>query len=111
MLKATIETEVKNFIEKLQSTGCDGKKKVVCNDSLPTREVKTKVGPIEVEIPLVRSRNQEPLSCTSSLLPKHRRKHGNCHLSILRNSNFRKSKVFRLLVAIQYFNKKLFTML
>ena len=52
----------------------DGKVSVIRNGYLPQREILTGIGPVSVRIPKVRSRDGEPLTFRSALVPPYVRK-------------------------------------
>lgn len=51
-----------------------GRRVVVRNGYLPEREIPTRLGPLSVKVPKVRSRGEEPVVFRSSLVPPHVRK-------------------------------------
>ena len=78
MLQSAIEAEVQEFLEQhRERTDEKGRRLVVRNGQLPTREILTGAGPLEVGQPRVRdnSPNQEQRVCFSSkILPPYLRR-------------------------------------
>ncbi len=57
MLATALELEVESFIGSHQELlGVDGRRRVVRNGHLPTRQVQTGIGALEVAVPRVRDR-------------------------------------------------------
>ena len=52
----------------------DGRAAVVRNGHLPEREIQTGIGPVTVQIPKVRSKDGEPVTFRSALVPPYVRK-------------------------------------
>lgn len=78
MLRAAIESEVQDFL-MAHSGRVDenGRRQVVRNGYLPSREVQTGAGPLEVSQPRVRDNSPEKserVSFSSSILPKYLRR-------------------------------------
>ena len=78
MLQSAIEAEVQEFLEQhRERTDEKGRRLVVRNGQLPTREILTGAGPLEIGQPRVRdnSPNQEQRVCFSSkILPPYLRR-------------------------------------
>lgn len=78
MLQAALESEVQNFLEQHASRVDDqGRRLVVRNGHLPTREIVTGAGPLEIAQPRVRDKSPEVaerVRFSSSILPPYLRK-------------------------------------
>ncbi len=70
LIAAALEAEVQSVMKKLRDDGAD----VVRNGYLPERSVTTAVGDVVVEVPRIRSRDGEPVSFASSMIPKYLRR-------------------------------------
>ena len=75
MLLAAFEKEVQDFLSECEHRRLEnGRAAVVRNGYLPRREIQTGVGPISVRIPKTRSRDGEPGTFQSVLVPPYVRK-------------------------------------
>ena len=70
LLAVALEAEVHSVIKELRADGRD----VVRNGYLPERTITTAVGDVAVEVPRIRSRDGEPVSFASSMIPKYLRR-------------------------------------
>jgi transposase-like protein len=63
MLATALEVEVESFIASHRELrGDDGRRRVVRNGHLPTRQVQTGIGAIEVAVPRARDRGGEGMT-------------------------------------------------
>lgn len=70
LLAQAVELEVSQFLEQFQHRRLDnGRAAVVRNGHQPEREIQTGIGPVSVKIPKVRSRDGEPVTFRSALVP------------------------------------------
>ena len=79
MLATALEVEVETFVDSHQElVGDDGRRRVVRNGHLPTRQVQTGIGAIEVEVPRVRDRSSDketsPVKFSSRIVPPYLRR-------------------------------------
>lgn len=75
MLQIAIEAEVQEFMLQYQDRLLDdGRAAVVRNGHQPERELQTGIGPVTVKVPKVRSRDGEPVTFRSALVPPYVRK-------------------------------------
>ncbi len=79
ILKEAVEAEIESFIDKFRSlTMEDGKRRVVRNGYLPSRNITTGVGAVEVKVPRARDKlgknTDQPIQFQSSLIPSYLRK-------------------------------------
>ena len=75
MLQVAIEAEVQDFMLQFQARLLDdGRAAVVRNGHQPERDLQTGVGPVTVKVPKVRSRDGEPVTFRSALVPPYVRK-------------------------------------
>lgn len=78
MLQAALESEVQMFlVEHATKVDGQGRRLVVRNGSLPSRQILTGAGPLEIEQPRVRDNTPEPgekVRFRSSILPAYLRK-------------------------------------
>jgi len=75
LIQQAVETELAEFMQ--QYTGRkldDGRAAVVRNGYHPEREIQTGIGPVTVEIPKVRSKDGEPVTFRSVMVPPYVRK-------------------------------------
>ncbi len=70
LIAAALEAEVHSVLQQLRAEGID----VVRNGYLPERTITTAVGDVAVEVPRIRSRDGEPVSFASSMIPKYLRR-------------------------------------
>jgi putative transposase len=70
LIAAALEAEVQLVMNQLRADGAD----VVRNGYLPERTITTAVGDVSVEVPRIRSRDGEPVSFASSMIPKYLRR-------------------------------------
>jgi putative transposase len=70
LIAAALEAEVRGVMQQLRVDGHD----VVRNGYLPERVITTAVGDVAVEVPRIRSRDGEPVSFASSMIPKYLRR-------------------------------------
>ena len=70
LLAQAVEAEVSQFLEQFQHKRLDnGRAAVVRNGHQPEREIQSGIGPVSVKIPKVRSRDGEPVTFRSALVP------------------------------------------
>ncbi len=79
ILKEAVEAEIESFIDKFRSlTMEDGKRRVVRNGYLPSRNITTGIGAVEVQVPRARDKMgknaDQPIQFQSSLIPSYLRK-------------------------------------
>lgn len=78
LLQAAVESEVGALLMAFNhEQTADGKQRVVRNGHLPSRQIQTGVGPVDIAMPRVRDRapdNKEPVRFNSSLIPKYMRR-------------------------------------
>lgn len=78
MLQAALESEVQLFLDQhLAKVDDQGRRLVVRNGSLPSRQILTGAGPLEIEQPRVRDKSSEAaarVQFSSSILPPYLRK-------------------------------------
>lgn len=75
MLQVAIEVEVQEFMLQFQDRLLDdGRAAVVRNGHQPERDLQTGIGPVTVKVPKVRSRDGEPVTFRSALVPPYVRK-------------------------------------
>lgn len=79
MLAAALETEVEDFLAAHRGqAGPDGRQRLVRNGSLPSREIQTGIGGIEVTVPRVRDRGgdagQPKIRFSSKIVPPYLRR-------------------------------------
>ena len=75
MLQVAIEVEVQEFMLQFQDRLlADGRAAVVRNGHQPERDLQTGIGPVTVKVPKVRSRDGEPVTFRSALVPPYVRK-------------------------------------
>ncbi len=74
LIHNAVEAELREFMSQHQGVTEDGKVSVIRNGYLPQREILTGIGPVSVRIPKVRSRDGEPLTFRSALVPPYVRK-------------------------------------
>jgi putative transposase len=79
ILKEAVEAEIESFINNFRSlTMEDGKRRVVRNGYLPSRNITTGVGAVEVKVPRARDKMgknaDQPIQFQSSLIPSYLRK-------------------------------------
>lgn len=75
LLQQAIEAELSTFMEQFQDRRLDnGRAAVVRNGHLPERDLQTGIGPVCVKVPKVRSRDGEPVTFRSALVPPFVRK-------------------------------------
>ena len=75
MLQAAIESEVQEFMHQFQQRLLDdGRAAVVRNGHQPERDLQTGIGPVTIKVPKVRSRDGEPVTFRSALVPPYVRK-------------------------------------
>lgn len=75
MLQVAIEAEVQEFMLQFQDRLLDdGRAAVVRNGHQPERDLQTGIGPVTVKVPKVRSRDGEPVTFRSALVPPYVRK-------------------------------------
>jgi putative transposase len=70
LIAAALEAEVRSVMIRLRAGGAD----VVRNGYLPERAITTAVGDVSVEVPRIRSREGEPVSFASSMIPRYLRR-------------------------------------
>ncbi len=75
LLQKAVEAELLTFMEEFQGRRLDdGRAAVVRNGFLPEREVQTGIDPVKVRVPKVRSKDGEPVTFRSALVPPYVRK-------------------------------------
>ena len=75
ILQRAIEAEVEQLLAELGAASLiDGRRAVVRNGYLPTREILTSVGPVEVQVPKVRDRSGSGVKFNSALAPPYVRR-------------------------------------
>ena len=74
LIHPAVESELSEYLSKHQRLTDDGRVAVVRNGYLPKREILTGIGPVSVHIPKIRSRDGEPLTFRSALVPPYVRK-------------------------------------
>lgn len=75
LLQVAIEAELQEFMSQFQERLLDdGRVAVVRNGHQPERELQTGIGPVTVKVPKVRSRDGEPVTFRSALVPPYVRK-------------------------------------
>lgn len=75
MLQVAIEAEVQDFMLQFQERLLDdGRAAVVRNGHQPERELQTGIGPVTIKVPNMRSRDGEPVTFRSALVPPYVRK-------------------------------------
>ena len=75
LLQVAIEAELREFMSQFQERLLDdGRVAVVRNGHQPERELQTGIGPVTVKVPKVRSRDGEPVTFRSALVPPYVRK-------------------------------------
>ena len=75
LLEQAIEAELSVFMEQFQDRRLDnGRAAVVRSGYLPERDLQTGIGPVTVKVPKVRSRDGEPVTFRSALVPPFVRK-------------------------------------
>jgi len=75
LLQVAIEAEMQDFLQQFKDRRLeDGRAAVVRNGHQPERDLQTGIGPVSVKIPKVRSRDGEPVTFRSALVPPYVRK-------------------------------------
>ena len=74
LIHRAVESELSEYLSQHQHFTADGRIAVVRNGYLPKREILTGIGPVSVRIPKVRSRDGEPITFRSALVPPYVRK-------------------------------------
>ena len=74
LIHQAVESELNEYLSQHQRLKDDGRIAVVRNGYLPKREILTGIGPVRVQIPKVRSRDGEPHTFLSALVPPYVRK-------------------------------------
>jgi len=75
LIQQAVEAELAVFMEQFQHRClADGRAAVVRNGHLPERALQTGIGPVTVKIPKVRSKEGEPVTFRSALVPPYVRK-------------------------------------
>lgn len=75
MISKAVEIELSEFMAQFSNRLLpDGKAAVVRNGYQPEREMQSGIGPIPVKIPKVRSKDGEPVTFHSALVPPYVRK-------------------------------------
>ena len=75
LLAQAIEAEVEDLLEQHAARRtAEGRSGVVRNGYLPTRELQTGIGPLEVRVPKVRAKVGETVTFRSKLVPPYVRK-------------------------------------
>jgi transposase-like protein len=75
LIQQAVEAELVGFMEQFSGRLLeDGKAAVVRNGYHPERDIQTGIGPVTVKIPKVRSKDGEPVTFRSALVPPYIRK-------------------------------------
>ena len=75
LLQQAVEIEVASFLSEFQERRLgNGRAAVVRSGHQPEREIQTGIGPLTVQVPKVRSRDGEPVTFRSALVPPYVRK-------------------------------------
>lgn len=75
LIQQAVEAELSGFLEQFSDRLlADGKSAVVRNGFQPERPIQTGIGPVTVKIPKVRSRDGDPVTFRSALVPPYVRK-------------------------------------
>jgi len=75
LIAEAVQAELDNFMQRFADEKTDkGRQRVVRSGYQPEREIVTGLGPVKVEVPKVRSREGEPVSFQSVLVPPYIRK-------------------------------------
>lgn len=76
LVAQAIESEFENFLEQVSERLSDGRRRVVRNGYLPSREIATGIGQVCVQLPRVRDRSDElaKIRFQSSLIPPYMRR-------------------------------------
>ncbi len=75
LIQKAVEAELAEYLECFQDRRLeDGRAAVVRNGHHPEREIQTGIGPVTVQVPKVRSRDGNPVSFRSALVPPYVRK-------------------------------------
>ncbi len=75
LIQQAVEAELAGFLEQFSERFLDdGKAAVVRNGFQPERPIQTGIGPVTVKIPKVRSRDGDPVTFRSALVPPYVRK-------------------------------------
>jgi transposase-like protein len=75
ILQRAIELEVQTLLAEYEHVQLlDGRRAVVRNGYLPSREILTGIGPVEVQVPKVRDRSGSGIKFSSSLVPAYVRR-------------------------------------
>ena len=75
MLQMAIEAEVQEYMLQFEDRLLDDRRAaVVRNGQQPERELQTGIGPVTIKVPKVRSRDGEPVTFRSALVPPYVRK-------------------------------------
>jgi putative transposase len=76
LVAQAIESEFENFLEQVSERLSDGRRRVVRNGYLPSREIATGIGQVLVQVPRVRDRSDESekIRFQSSLIPPYMRR-------------------------------------
>ena len=70
LLQQAIEAELNTFLEQFENRRLDkGCAAVVRSGYLPERDLQTGIGPVNIKVPKVRSRDGEPVTFRSALVP------------------------------------------
>ncbi|MDP5211057.1 transposase [Microbulbifer sp. 2205BS26-8] len=75
LLQQAIEAELSTFMEGFKNRRLDDDRAaVVRNGHLPERDIQTGIGPVKVKVPKIRSKDGEPVTFRSALVPPYVRK-------------------------------------
>ena len=75
LIAEALEAEVTELLATYaDQQDAQGRAVVVCNGHQPEREIQTGIGPVTVQVPKVRSRQGEPITVRSALVPPYVRK-------------------------------------
>lgn len=72
LISAAVESELQSMLGDYENLRMlDGQKAVVRNGYLPSREIQTGIGPVEIKVPKVRDRSGQGIKFNSALLPPY----------------------------------------
>ena len=75
LLQQAIEAELNTFLEQFENRRLDNAYAAVERSGyLPERDLQTGIGPVNIKVPKVRSRDSEPVTFRSALVPPYVRK-------------------------------------
>lgn len=75
LIQKAVEAELAEFMDQFSDRKLDdGRAAVVRNGNQPARDIQTGIGPVTVQMPKVRSKDGEPVTFRSALVPPYVRK-------------------------------------